>query len=301
MTRFLYQMHIMWYELEMLPETLESLSNAVSVSDVPVDITVCFNKQTYLEKPVVNNIDEQFDLIAKHLVLQNATIIEKTDKDAFYNIGDWRREIRSKDGYTIWGESDTLIPIVYFPLLEQIWNIREQLVQPHVLTLASRKMWDSTWESVEHPVIKPYQPFPNGKTNAPNPISHDHYINQEQLDSFNAEYVDDGLSLEVIYPPKIDGSMLALHPNLPQLIADEIHLPSEDFCAQLALTVLNIPQYHVTNIIKGHNYHHPRKRTNTIANRNEYGEVVRGGELFEKLKYESHQARENFIRGLVNG
>lgn len=301
MTRFLYQMHVMWYELEMLPETLESLSNAVSVSDVPVDITVCFNKQTYLEKPVINNVNQQFDLIATHPILKNATIIEKTDSDSFYNIGDWRREISSKVGYTVWGESDTLIPIIYFPLLEQIWNIREQLVQPHVVTLASRKMWDASWESVEHPVIKSYQPYPNGKTNAPTPISHDHYINQEQLDEFNSKYADNDLSLEVIHPPKIDGSMLALHPNLPQLIANEIHLPSEDFCAQLALTALHIPQYHVTNIIKGHNYHHPRKRTNTIANRNEYGEVVRGGELFEQLKYESAIAREQFIRGLING
>lgn len=291
----------MWYEMEMLPETLESLSRALEVAEIPVDVTVCFNKQTYLEKPIVDDINEKFDIVAQHPVMRNATIIEKTDKDSFYNIGDWRREIRGKEGYTIWGESDTLIPIVYFSLLEQIWNIRNQLVQPHVVTLASRKMWDSTWIDVEHPLIKPYEAYPNGKTNAPYPISHDHYMNQQQLDEFNTPFTEEGLSLEVIHPPKIDGSMLALHPDLPQLIADEIHVPSEDFCTQLALTVLNIPQYHVTNIIKGHNYHHPRKRTNTIANRNEYGEVVRGGELFEKLRYESNMARERFIRRLMRG
>ena len=301
MSRFLYQMHVMWYELEMLPETLESLSTALSFAEIPVDITVCFNKQTYLEKPITNNINEGFDEVAKHPVFKNATIIEKTDSDLFYNIGDWRREIRGSDGYTIWGESDTLIPIIYFPLLEQIWKIRDQLVQPHVVSLASRKMWDTSWEPVEHPAIKPYTPDAQGKTNAPVPISHDHYIDQEELDNFNNQYVDEGLSLEVIYPPKIDGSMLALHPELPQLIASEIHLPSEDFCAQLALTALNIPQYHVSNIIKGHNYHHPHKRTNTMANRNEYGEVIRGGELVDNLKLESAIARNRFIGGLLRG
>jgi hypothetical protein len=299
MSRFLYQMHIMWYEMEMLPETLESLSKAIEVSSTPVDIHICFNKQTYLEKPIINNINEQFDAVAKHPVLRNATIIEKTDADNFYNIGDWRREVRTKDGYTIWGESDTLIPIIYFPILEQLWNIRDQLSNPHVVTLASRKMWDSSWTPVEHPLIKQYTPYPNGKTNAPEPLSHDQYITQEQLDQFNSQF-DSDVGLEVIFPPKIDGSMLALHPNLPQIIADDIHLPSEDFCAQLALMVLNIPQYHITNIIKGHNYHHPRKRTNTMANRNEYGEVVRGGELFDKLKYESNIARERFIGRLIN-
>jgi hypothetical protein len=69
----------------------------------------------------------------------------------------------------------------------------------------------------------------------------------------------------------------------------------------LALTALNIPQYHVSNIIKGHNYHHPHKRTNTMANRNEYGEVIRGGELVDNLKLESAIARNRFIGGLLRG
>lgn len=298
MTRFLYQMHIMWYELDMLPETLQSLTHAVEVSNVPVDISVCFNKQTYLEKPLVDNIDKKFDELAQHPILKNASIIEKTDADNLYNIGDWRREIKSTNGYTIWGESDTLIPIVYFPALEQVWNIRNQLSNPHVVTLASRKMWDSSWESVEHPVIRKYSAFPNGKTDAPSPLSHDQYISQEQLDEFNQTFSDE-LHINTIEPPKLDGAMVALHPDLPQLIADDIHVPSEDFCAQLALTVLNIPQYHMSSIIKGHNYYHPQKRTNTAVNKNEYGEVIRTSELYEKLKQESVVARNNFIRSLM--
>jgi len=300
MTRFLYQLHIMWYELEMLPETLASLQTAMEYSQIPVDITVCFNKQTLLEKPLVDNINEQFDNIAKHPVFTNATIIEKTDKDNFYNIGDWRREVKTTSGYTIWGESDTLMPVVYFPVLEQIWNIQDKLKCPHVVSLASRKMWDQSWVSVEHPAVKDYVAYPNGKNNAVIPMGHDHYINQQELDEFNQQYVEN-LILTTVNPPKLDGSLLALHPNLPQLIANDLHLPSEDFCAQLALTALNITQYHISNIIKGHNYYHPLKRTNTPVNKNEYGEVLRGGEMYENLKRESAIAREKFIRGLVNG
>lgn len=297
MTRFLYQMHIMWYELDMVEETFNSFLAAKEHATIPIDVKVCFNKQTTLEQPIVNNIDERFDALSKHPALQNATIVEKTNQDSFYNVGDWRREIRTPDGYTIWGESDTLVPNIYFPLIEQLWN---HFTEPHVVSLASRKMWDNSWLPVEHPIMYQYQYDGKGKSNAPHPLSHDQRITQEELDEFNNQYADD-LEIIQINPPKIDGSMLALHPNLPQLIGDGIHMVGEDFCAQLAMTVLSIPQYHIKNIIKGHNYHHPDKRTNTLANRNEFGEVVRGGELFEKIKMESMTLRESFIRKLING
>jgi hypothetical protein len=290
----------MWYEMDMVEETLQSLSRAINVSNIPVDISVCFNKQTYLEKPLIDNINERFDKLAIHPVLKNASIVEKTDADTLYNIGDWRREVKTSDGYTIWGESDTLLPIIYFPLLEQMWNVRDQLSNPHVVTISSRKMWDSSWESVEHPAIRQYIAYPTGKTDAPQPLSHDQYINQEQLDAFNEKFSGE-LDIELVNPPKLDGSMVALHPELPQLIANEIHLPSEDFCAQLALTVLNIPQYHISNVIKGHNYYHPNKRNNTAVIKNEYGEVLRTSELYERLKRQSVDSRNTFIQGLLHG
>ncbi len=300
MTRFLYQMHVMWYELEMLPETLDSLAQAVQYASVPVDIKLCFNKQTFLEQPIINNIDDQFTRILEHPVLENVSVVEKTNDDSFYNVGDWRREIKNTEGYTIWGESDTLIPRIYFPLIEQIWSINDQLQTPHVVSLASRKMWDSSWEPVEHPTARTATVFSNGKSDAPHPLGHDHYITQTELDQFNEQFTDD-VGLTIVNPAKLDGSMLALHPNVPQLIADDVNMIGEDFCAQLALSARKIPQYHIGNIIKGHNYHHPKKRTNTIANRNEYGEVLRGGALFDQLKLKSQNAREKFIGELLRG
>lgn len=299
MTRFLYQMHIMWYELEMITETLDSFYRAKEISNVPIDVAVCFNKQTHLEEPI-SDFSSKFEELAKHPALQGATIIEKTDNDSFYNVGDWRREVKTTTGYTVWGESDTLVPREYFLLLEQMWNVREQLTNPHVISLASRKMWDSSWESVEHPEVRAYNIFSNGKSNAPKPLGHDHTITQDELDEFNSRFADDA-GLTVISPPKIDGSMLALHPDTPQIIADDISMVSEDYCAQMALTISKVPQYHFANIIKGHNYHYPNKRTNTIATRNEFGEVIRGGERFEALTVKSRVAMEKFLRGLING
>lgn len=300
MTRFLYQMHIMWYELEMVSETFDSFHRAQQISNIPIDVSVCFNKQTYLESPLVDNVNENFDKLANHPALRSATIVEKTDSDSFYNVGDWRREVKTKDGYTIWGESDTLVPYAYFLLLEQLWNVQEQLITPHVVSLASRKMWDNTWQSVEHPQLRNFNIFQNGKSDATHPYGHDHRITQEELDEFNSSFLDD-VGLTIVHPPKIDGSMLALHPNVPQIIADDISMVSEDYCAQMALMILKVPQYHLSNIIKGHNYHHPSKRTNTIANRNEFGEVIRGGERFDALSAKSRVAMEKFLGGLMNG
>ena len=295
----MYQMHVMWYELEMVTETLDSLETAIEFANIPLDISVCFNKQTFLEQPIVDNINEKFDIISNHSVLKNATIIEKTNNDSFFNVGDWRRTVKSNSGYTIWGESDTLVPNVYFPLLEQLWNINDQLKSPHVISLASRKMWDDSWHSVEHPLLTGFNIFSNGKSDASQPYGHDHRITQGELDAFNSQFEDAGLV--EIYPPKIDGSMLALHPDTPQLIPDDLHMISEDYCTQMALMYKKIPQYHISNIIKGHNYHHPSKRTNTLATRNEYGEVIRDSVEFNKVKEQSMKSINTFLSGLTHG
>ena len=41
----------MWYESEMLLETLDSLQESIIHSELDVDIIICLNSQTYIEKP----------------------------------------------------------------------------------------------------------------------------------------------------------------------------------------------------------------------------------------------------------
>lgn len=282
----LFQMHIMWYELEMVEETLNSLKRAIDNTNIPIKVQVCFNKQTYLEKPIIDNIDEKFSKIRQHEVLKDAVIVEKTDADPFYNVGDWRREIVSNEGYTVWGESDTLIPDLYFRLLEETWNIKDTLTVPHVISLSSRKMWDDTWTPVEHVEIQ------NGTLDTvPTMLRCDAYITQTQLDEFNSKYID-APEIKRLLPPKIDGSMLAISPNMPQLIGDEVQMCGEDFCAQLVINMRNIPQYHITNILKGHNYNHPQKRTNT--------EYTRDHAPHREYKNKSMGLINKYIQSIMN-
>jgi hypothetical protein len=265
--KILYQQHIMWYESKMLNETLDSLQNALQYSTIPVHLKFCLNSQTYLEKPIEGNSEDMFKEFINHPILKNAEITYKTDNESFYNIGDWRREIYSNDyKYTVWGESDCLIPEDYFYILSNL-----DIEEPHVLSLASRKCWDNTWKIVEHDDFKSWSVV---NLNQPE-LGNDYYpfryfdrINQQQLNNFNNK---NNINIQKLPILKIDGSLLTLSKNLPTpFISPEMNFVREDYCAQQFFQRKNIPQYLISNRIKGHNYFHPLKRTNTSATRDDY-------------------------------
>ena len=275
-------MHIMWYESEMINETLDSLQAAIYNTDANIKLRICLNAQTYLESPISGQPDDMFNIFLNHPILKNAEIVYKTNSDAFYNVGDWRREVYSNEyKYIVWGESDTLIPYDYFYILENV-NIQE----PHVLSLSSRKMWDDTWTIVEHLYL---QQLPCNEHDKIGIMSCGSYISYDQLIEFNNQIE----SIDIVKLPvvKIDGSLLALSPNLPTpFIAPDQHFYGEDTCAALFFQIKNIPQYHITTRIKGHNYGHPLKRTNTNNTRND--------EVFTTYSQKSKTAMQLFLNEL---
>ena len=279
----LYQQHIMWYESEMINETLDSLQIALGYSEVevPVQLQFCLNSQTYLETPTIGNPEDMFKQFINHPILANANITYKTNSDPFYNIADWRREVYDVNAaYTVWGESDTLIPEDYFYIISQL-NITE----PHTLSLSSRKMWDTSWTVVEHSKIQMMEP--NHDTLGI--LSCGNYITYDELNEFNN--VEGDINIVKLPVNKIDGSLLALSSNLPTpFISPDQHFVGEDTAAEVFFRYKRIPQYHITNRIKGHNYNHPRKRTNTASTRNDA--------VFVQYANQSRQAMSNFIANL---
>jgi len=271
-------MHIMWYESKMINETLDSLQLALSNTTLDVNIKICLNSQTYIEQPIEGKANDMFNEFINHPILNNAEIIYKTNDDDFYNIGDWRREIyNSNYKYTIWGESDTLIPEDYFYILENI-----NILEPHILSLSSRKMWDDSWKIVEHVSLQ--------NLNTPHKelgiLSCGEYINYQQLCEFNLEI--DKINIIKLPTNKIDGSLLALSSNLPfPFISPNQHFVGEDTCAEMFFQKNKISQYHINTRIKGHNYNHPLKRINTPNTRND--------EVFKKYAYESRTAMNEFL------
>jgi len=281
----LYQQHIMWYESKMLNETLDSLQSALQYSSLPVDLKFCLNSQTYMETPIKDNPEDMFNEFLNHPVFKNAEIIYKTNNDPFYNIGDWRREIYSNNyKYTVWGESDCLIPEDYFYILSNV-----DINEPHILTLSSRKCWDDTWNIVEHIDLKSLSVV---NLNTPDykkeyyPFRYFDTINQNELNIFNSKKEE----IEIIKLPilKIDGSLLALSKNLPiPFISPHMNFVREDYCAQQFFQIKNIPQYLISNRIKGHNYFHPLKRTNTNSSRND--------DTFKMMEFENIKAMNLFL------
>tara|TARA_R110001592_G_scaffold102541_5_gene289400 strand:+ start:3566 stop:5203 length:1638 start_codon:yes stop_codon:yes gene_type:complete len=283
-----FQMHIMWYESKMVNETLDSLQDALKYVKGEIDIKICLNSQTYLEEPIKGESKDMFNEFLNHSVLKKATIIEKTNNDPFYNIADWRRDIYSNKGYTIWGESDCLIPYDLFYILEnlQIHNTR-YMVGPHTVSFSSRKMWDETWSEVELKGLKDKK----YKDMWGDILHRKTQINQEQLNNINNSQEEP--EIITLNNNKIDGALMVLSDGLPQFIPNDMNFVREDSCAQQTFNHYNIPQYHIKNRIKGHNYHHPLKRINTKATRDD--------SIFKQYAEKSTNAMNIFLKKLNNG
>ena len=272
----------MWYESKMLNETLDSLQEALKNSKLEVDLWFCLNSQTYLEKPIEGEAEDMFNEFINHPIMKKANIVTKTDKDPFYNIGDWRREVYDKEyKYTVWGESDCLLPRDFFYILSEV-----NFEPPHLVSFASRKMWDETWDCVEHKDLVQYPRTQENPYQAPNPYNSSDIITQKEVNEFNDNF---DIEIHQNNTVKIDGSLLCLSSGIDfQFIADDMHFVREDFCAETAFKMKNIPQYVVKTRIKGHNYSHPLKRTNTEAKRSD--------DLFKEYEMKSTISMNSFIK-----
>lgn len=271
----LFQVHHMWYETNMIQECWNSILAAKKAApNVDIKVKICLNKQTYVEKPSQGmDTDEFFTKHLDHPLFKDPTteIVSKTDNDPFYNIGDWRREVYDPNAkYTVWGESDTIIPRDFFAILDQI-----EIDQPHVLTFAGRPMWDNSWDVVTHERLQGYsKPCHCGEEHREDcielleaPFKYKDYINQKQLDKFNEESGD--IKIQQV-PHKIDGSLVCISKeHQTPFIAPDMHFVREDTCFENVCRIRNIPQVCVTTRLKGHNYWHPNKRTGTFSTRDD--------------------------------
>jgi len=291
----LFQLHHMWYESNMIDECWHSVLQALRAApEVDVKIKICFNYQTYIEQPTTLEHKLMLDKWDSHPLMQDykPELILKTDDQPFYNIADWRREVYDPQAkYTVWGETDTILPRDFFAILDQV-----EIDQPHVLTFAGRPMWDSTWDVVTHEKLLGYsKPCQCGDEHKEDcielleaPWKYKDYITQEQLDKFNEESGD--IKIQQV-PHKIDGSLVCISSgHETPFIAPGMHFVREDTCFENVCRIKNIPQVCVTTRLKGHNYKHPNKRVGTNSTRND--------EVFKKYADISVAAMQKFIQEL---
>lgn len=258
--KIVYQMHISWFETEMALETIQSMLEAAEHTSIPVEVNLCLNAQTYLEEPITGTSIEMFDCITSHPKFPEWKVVWKTDEDSFYNVGDWRRDCYDSENLTVWGESDCLVPEIYFVYVESIYK-QLPTNSPYIVTLQQKKMWDSSWKPTEHTAL---QDFSLEQVRAINNklVTGEGFLNLEELNNFNRAFQQQVKFTQTQYY-KGDGALVYLSPGMPTpFIAEGLHMCGEDTYFFNYCAIKEIPMYMIEGLMKGHNTGHPKKRMN---------------------------------------
>lgn len=308
--KYIVGTHIMFYEIEMVSEHIQSLINAVNTVENKENITIdlFYNISEFFEKINREEISKD-ELIDKFLGL--VTSLENTgcnvtyevyqDNDKPVTMVDYRRDLNYHgcvdNDYVIWGESDALLPKEAFSTLDSLKEYTNQNnIHRYVVTFALRKMWDDSWKVLEH----------NDFTDAPFYELDDPKATTEQssirytmsIDEMNdINQKSDELDIRILKQPQFDGSILVLSSdllkngvNVPRCIlghaVDDTSMMNS--CKQIMGDLY--VQFVIKNILKVHNRNHPNKRNYCLQMEGdrvctqEKGPNQRG-DWYENLKY----------------
>jgi len=314
--KYIIGTHIMFYEIDMVKEHIQSLINAVNTVENKDNITIdlFYNISEFFEKINREEISKD-DLITKFLSLVktvestgcNVTYKIYEDDDKPITMVDYRRDLNYHgcvdNDYVIWGESDALLPKEAFSTLDSIKEYANQNnIHRYVVTFALRKMWDDSWKVLEHTEFTDKQYYetelPDGTRNEKaftEPHSIRYSMSIDEMNEINQRC--DELDVRVLKQPQFDGSILVLSSdllkngvNVPRCIlghaVDDTSMMSS--CKQIMGDAY--VQFIIKNILKVHNRNHPEKRNYCLQMEGdrictqEKGPNQRGG-WYENLKH----------------
>jgi hypothetical protein len=271
---------VMFYEIEVITEFVQSLLNSTKHVENKENITIdfLFNLSEYSEKIDKDSItvDQLISKFKQECVLPlsraglHVVCNLNQDSTKLYSIGSYRRDFNNQYchdyNYIVWGESDCLMPEQYFEVLEQISEYARSVdFYRYCVTFGVRKMWDDTWQILEHPSF----------TNAIFRQSDDplcqidsssiwYAMSLDEMNVINLQSTE--YDLRIIDYPRFDGSLLTISQDL---ILNGVNIPpaiqgtGEDTSFQNMIQIImgNVyKQFVVKNILKVHNRNHPNKR-----------------------------------------
>ena len=279
---------IQWYEIELVEEYLQSVKNAVDMIENKenVIIDLYFNCDQTLEKLDENQIsmskifDKYYDLLlnifdydedivnlvgCKYNIKNNINeVINNT-----YTIADYRRDFNNnycdKVDVLMWGETDSLIPRQTFEILDSLHSFSiEENTPKYVAFFATCKMWDKSWEIIEHPefTVKPF--IDMDRVDTENWWSLRYNMTIDEMNSFNDKIED--LDIQVTTKLKFNGCGLVIS---SEVVKAGINIPKAMFFIHEDTAFMNnllimfqgkLPQYIVKNILLVHNRKHIKKR-----------------------------------------
>ena len=278
--RYIIGTHIMFYEIDMAKEHVDSLIQCINEVENPENITVdlFLNLSEYFEEldqkeTSAYQVKAKFEILAFELRKTGCVVTESVyDLDKPLAMVDYRRDLNyngCKDhDFVIWGESDCLFPKQTFNALETLKSYtNEQNIHRYVTTFAIRKMWDNHWTDLEHVDMtdKPYYDLATDKRAYTEPHSIRYTMSIEEMNEINDRYTE--YDIRVKTTPHFDGSCLILTSDL---IKNGVNVPHciighavddtsiMESCRQIMGK--NYMQYIFKNVLKVHNRDHPDKR-----------------------------------------
>jgi hypothetical protein len=272
--------HVMFYEIDMVPEYMESVLDALEPMENPENVTFdfLFNISQYFEKidtelrtkeVLIKKFEKYVSDMEKHGANVEYRIYD--NEDVPYFIGDYRRDFNTQycidHDLLVWGESDCLMPKEMFVVLENVdVYAREKHINKYVLTFGIRKMWDESWSVLEHPFVegRPYHEMHEPEKWKTDKSSIWYTMDISEMNNING--LSKEMDVRVIDYPRFDGSGLVISSDL---VLNGCNVPpgvwacGEDTAFQnLTMRMMgkNFRQFIVKNILKVHNRNHPKKR-----------------------------------------
>lgn len=270
--------HVMFYEIEMLGEYVDSCVNMASEVSNKQNITFhfTFNTSEYFETVDTNLISTEalynrfLSELDKLKQLDVEVILElKDNHNPPYNIANYRRDLNYRYSveydFVLWGETDSLWPRDTFQIIEQVDNAaKHQNIYKYILCFSERKMWDSSWKVIEHDDYTniPFQDDEDWALN--NKASSKCYMTIDEMNQVNDKV--DSYNIRTLTQPKFDGSCLVIKSDL---IKSGVNIPQALLIAgddtsfgEMAKTIMgnNYVQFVVGNVLRVHNRRHPQKR-----------------------------------------
>ena len=208
--------NIMFYEIEMLSEMVDSIIQAVDGIENPenVNVEMCWNTQQYLENidhtgsmALYKRYQEQMSRLAAIGIKLHEKV--RTDAFRFYNIAQYRRDLNhnwcENVDFVMWGETDSLWPKETFHAIEQISEYARGInVHRYIISFAYRKNWDQSWNYVTHPDFEHVDYVDEHDWIMNNPASSKSYMSLDEMNIINAQATD--FDIRELNVPKFDGS-----------------------------------------------------------------------------------------------
>lgn len=272
--------HVMFYEIEMLPTYVDGLLNLLSTVDNTENVYLdfSFNISQFFEKidtskTSKDDLSDRFEVeLSKLKQLPNLHYKIIDNDNEFYTQTNYRREFNTKYcgkvDYLIWGETDSIFPKEAIIALETLTPvIRDRGIYRFVACFADRKMWDNSWDVTVHPnfINHKYDDKDVDNINQAKSV-----MTMDQMNTINADIKD--FDIQMINYPKIDGSCLILSSDL---IKSGVNIPpcfihnDDESLSAMAQKLLGETYVQIIfkNILKVHARRHPNKRM-YIANEN---------------------------------